>query len=234
MALRALLLVGVLFIDSPNHPVESYTLSQVYRNAWVAALKVDRVDLEKGVVVFERTEAISGRSWPERLRQEIRVDGRVPAELASLKPGEEALCFAWDRQFTLLVTFAAGAWYTSHVADGDPSWSRIGAFRPDLHCLFLGTPAELADAFRELKAGREIVVLCRREKKGTAVRFIRFHPERPKSRQAVEALDGAAAKLAAWPAPEAREALPLLREAERHADPLVRAAAARAARPLER
>lgn len=215
------------YIDSPRQPVEEYTLSKAQRNAWIAGLKVDRVDLERGVVVCQVTDQLPEKKWPERLRQSILLEGNVPKALRKVAAGQEAVCFAWDRQFTLLVTFIEGAWYLSAVEGGDPSWSRITSLRPDLDALFLGSAADLLDAFRELAAGRDVVVRCRKAKEGAANRFVRYKAGEPRAREPVAALDEVAAKLPAEPGGEARSAVPALLKVVRHEDPLVRRVASR-------
>jgi hypothetical protein len=108
------------FIDSPDHPPERYTLSAVHQNAWIAAFKVDRVDFERGVVVYELSEQLQRKNWPKRLKHFIKLDGKVPVGLDKLAVGEDAICFAWDRQFTLLVTFVDHSWYLSTFERDDP------------------------------------------------------------------------------------------------------------------
>ncbi len=215
------------FIDSPDHPPERYTLSAVHKNAWIAALKVERVDFDRGVVVYELAEQLHGKNWPKRLRHFVKLDGKVPDGLDTLAAGDDVVCFAWDRQFTLLVTFVGQSWYLSNVERDDPSWCKITRQRPDLNCLFVGSVGQLVDAFKELRAGRETIVRCQKNKKDPTTQFVRCIPAKPRSKEPVPALDEVAAKLPTQPKPEADEALPALLKALRHEDSLVREAAAR-------
>lgn len=208
------------YIDSPRQPVGEYTLSKAQRNAWVASLKVDRVDLERGVVAYRVAGQLPEKKWPERLRQSILLEGKVPKGLEKVAAGQDAVCFAWDRQFTLLVTFVAGSWYLSAVEGGDPSWARITGLRPDLGALFVGPAAELFDAFKELAAGRDVIVRCRKAKEGEASHFVRYKPGEPRAREPVAALDEV-------PQGEGKEAVPALLKAARDEDALVRRAALR-------
>jgi hypothetical protein len=221
------------FIDSPHHPPEKYTLSWVRLNAWVAVLKVDRVDMDRGVVLYELAEQLQGKDWPRRLKHVIKLDGKIPPGLDKLKAGQSAVCFAWDRQFKLFVTFVEGSWYLS-VADRDDSfWCRITSQRPDLNCLFVGSATELAEAFRELGAGRETIVLCQKSKKDPATQFMRCTPKKQERREPVPALDAVAAKLPADSASDPKETVPALVSALRHEDALVREAASRLLKKID-
>ncbi|MGE5193077.1 MAG: HEAT repeat domain-containing protein, partial [Deltaproteobacteria bacterium] len=232
-AVMAFLPHAAAFIDSPDHPPERYTLSAVHQNAWIAALKVERVDVDRAVVVYELVEQIQGKDWPKRLKHSIKLDGKVPRGLDKLVAGEDAICFAWDRQFTLLVTFIGHSWYLSTVERNDPSWCRITRQRPDLNCLFVGPVGELADAFKELGAGRETIVRCQKRKRDPATQFVRCIPTKPRSKQPVPALDHVAANLPAELGPEAKDAVPALLKALKHEDPLVQEAAARILKEID-
>src|SRR5262245_62090278 len=59
------------FIDSPDHPVGRYTLPAMLKNSWVAVLRVDRVDLDRGVVAYELVRTLQGRDWPGRVRHAV-------------------------------------------------------------------------------------------------------------------------------------------------------------------
>lgn len=223
--MRALALAAALagFIDSPHQPVAEYSLAKAQKNAWVASLKVDRVDLERGTVVYRVVSQIPEKRWPERLRQSVLLDGKMPEGLRKVAAGQDAVCFAWDRQFTLLVTYVEGTWYLSAVEERDPSWSRITFLRPDLQALYVGPAAELMEAFQELAEGRDVIVRCQKEKDKAATRFVRYRARKPAAREPVAALDEAAAKLDSDPP----SAVPALLGATRHEDALVRRAAAR-------
>lgn len=221
------------FIDSPHHPAERYTLSMVQHNAWIAALKVAKVDRDRGIVVYEVSQTLSGRGWPKTLKHLVKLDGQVPSGLRDVAEGQEALCFAWDRQFTLCVTFINDTWYLALVAREDRSWARLTGLRPDLDCLFLGKPRELFDALAALQAGREVIIRCQKDKDSPASHFVRCQPHKRERKQPVPALDAVAAKLPNDPRADPKAAIPALRAALHHDDRLVRQTAETWLRQLE-
>jgi hypothetical protein len=110
------------------------------------------------------------------------------------------------------------------VADRDDasSWCRITSRRADLNCLFVGSAADLAEAFKELGAGRETIVLAQKSKKDSATQFVRCTPKKQERKQPVPALDGVAAKLPTDSSSDPKEAVRELISALRHEDTLVR------------
>ncbi len=87
--------------------------------------------------------------------------------------------------------------------------------------------ADLAEAFRELGAGRETIVLCQKSKRESATQFVRCSPKKQERKQPVPALDAVAAKLPADSGSDPKKAVPALLSALGHEDPLVRAVASK-------
>jgi hypothetical protein len=221
------------FIDSPKHPADNYSLSWARDNAWIAVLKVDRVDAESGIVVYELAEQLQGKEWPKRVKHLVKLDGKVPPGLDKIEVGQTAVCFAWDRQFKLFVTYVQGSWYLSTPDRDDLSTCRIFSQRPDLNCLFVGPAADLADAFRELAADRDVIVRCQKGKKESATLFVRCRPEKQKKRESVPALDAVAENLPADPASDPKKAVPALVSALRSDDALIRTTAAKLLKEID-
>ncbi len=170
------------FIDSPNEPVEKYALPWMLRNSWVAVFQVEQVNADRGIVLYKLSDTIEGKRWPQRMKHLVTVEGKVPTGLSGLKAGQAAVCFAWDRLYQLIVTFVEGTWYVAHVDGNDSSWCRIAGVRPDLNCVFVGSASELIDALKELAAGRDVVVRCWKEKRGTETQLVRYSMKEPRRR----------------------------------------------------
>lgn len=229
---------AIAFIESPNHPPEAFTLSWVRQHAWIAVFKVDKVDTDRGIVVYELTEQLQGKECPKRVRHLVQLNGKVLPGLDKLQAGQVVVCFG--SQDKLVVTCVQGSWYLSVSDKGDASVWRIISQRPDLHCLFVGTAADLADAFRELAAGREVIVRCQKGRKEATTQFVRCRPAKTeqerreqKRGEPVSALQAVADNLPADPASDPKKAVPALVNALRCDDPLVRTTAARLLKEID-
>jgi hypothetical protein len=239
--IAVVVLGGVLpagaFIESPNHPPDAMTLSWVRQHGWIAVFKVDRVDADQGVVTYQMIEQLQGKACPPRIRHLVTLKGKVLPGVDKIRPGQLAVCFG-ERQYKLYVTYVQGSWYVAAADRDEPTFCRVYMQRPDLHCLFVGPTAELADAFRELAAGRDAMIRCRKTKNEATTQFVRCRPEpkderTPQRRVPVSALQAVADHLPDDPAADAKKAVPALVVALRSDDPLVRATAAKLLREID-
>ena len=229
---------AVAFIESPRHPPEAFTLSWVRQHAWIAVFKVDRVDADRGVILYELTEQLQGKECPKRVRHQVQLNGKVLPGLGKLQVGQVVVCFG--SQDKLVVTYVQDSWYLSVSDKGDASVWRTIQQRPDLNCLFVGPAADLADAFRELAAGREVMVRCQKGMKEATTQFVRCRPAKTeqekrelKRGESVSALQTVADNLPADPASDPKKAVPALVNALRSDDPLVRTTAAKLLKAID-
>ncbi len=226
------------FIESPRHPPEAFTLSWVRQHAWIAFFKVDQVDADRGVVLYALTKQLQGKACPKQVRHLVQLNGKVLPGLDKLKAGQVVVCFG--SQDKLVMTYVHGSWYLSASDKADASVWRTIQQRPDLNCLFVGPAAELADAFRELAAGREVMVRCQKGLKEPATQFVRCRPAKTeqekrglKRGEPVAALQAVADNLPADPAADPRKAIPALMKALSSDDPLVCATAAKLLKEID-
>ncbi len=229
---------AVAFIESPRHPPEAFTLSWVRQHAWIAVFKVDKVDTDRGVVLYELTEQLQGKVCPKRVRHLVQLNGKVLPGLEKLATGQVVVCFG--SQDKLVMTYVQGSWYLSASDKGDASVWRTIQQRPDLNCLFVGPAADLADAFRELAAGREVMVRCQKGLKEATTQFVRCRPAKTdkekrelKRGEPVAALQAVADNLPADPAADSKKAVLALVKALRSDDPLGRTTAAKLLKAID-
>jgi hypothetical protein len=229
---------AVAFIESPRHPAEAFTLSWVRQHAWIAVFKLDRVDADRGVVLYELTEQLQGKACPKRVRHVVQLNGKGLPDVDKLRAGQMVVCFG--SQDKLVISYLQGSWYLSMSDKGDASVWRTIQQRRDLNCLFVGPAADLADAFRELAAGREVMVRCQKGLKEAATQFVRCRPAKTdkekrelKRGEPVAALQAVADNLPADPAADPKKAVPALVHALRSDDPLVRTTAAKLLKQID-
>lgn len=173
------------------------------------------------------------------MRHLLQLNGKVPPGLDKLQVGQVAVCFG-EHQQKLFVTYVQDSWYVASADRDEPSFGRIIWQRPDLNCLFVGKAADLADAFRELATGREVIVRCQKGIKNAATQFVRCRPEKteqerisPSRREPVADLQSAADHLPNDPASDPKKAVPALVQALRSNDLLVRATAAKLLKEID-
>lgn len=211
-------------------------MSWVRQHAWIAVFKVGAVDADRGVVIYELTEQLQGhrrvpdKECPKRMRHLVKLNGQVPADLDKIQAGQVAICFG-EHQHKLFVTYVQDSWYVASADRDEPSFGRIIWQRPDLNCLFVGNATDLADAFRELAAGREAIVRCQKEIKEKTTLFVRSRPDKKQEasvrREPVLELQAVADSLPNDPASDRKKAVPALLIALRSDDPLIRTTAAK-------
>jgi hypothetical protein len=166
------------------------------------------------------------------MRHLIKLDGKVPAGLDKLQAGQTAICFG-EHQHKLFVTYVQGTWYVASADKDEPTFGRIIWQRPDLNCLFVGNATDLAEAFRELAAGRETIVRCQKGVKETTTLFVRSRPDKkgegsePVRREPVMELQAVADSLPNDPAWDRTTAVPALLNALKSDDALIRTTAAK-------
>ena len=171
------------YIDGP---AEKLTLPQLlleFRS--VSVLQVDRLDLEKGVVLFKPVERVQGRGEPALVRHAVKYDGGVPAELKGLKPGQQAVFFSGDG-YTRGITLVEGAWYCS-TFDRKTGWWHIAytAGHYDFNCAFAGSVPELLEAIGGLLRGEEVVVKCRKKSRQPETQLVRSSLRQPQRKEVV-------------------------------------------------
>ncbi len=126
----------------------------------VGVLQVEKLDPDRGAVKFATAETLQGK-LPETIKHVLQVDGKLPKELRGLKPGDRVVYFAGSVDHRSIVLTAAG-WYITTTKDtGAEGWERYTGMRPDLETTFAGSPADLAKAITDLRAGKAVTVRVR-------------------------------------------------------------------------
>jgi HEAT repeat protein len=121
----------------------------------VAVVRVEKVSLEKRVVVYKKLADLKG-THTETIRHHI-AEGFHPRETRAVldwaAPGKLALCFTGGKT-SLICT--GEYWYEcSPLPD---NWWAMTTGRPELSLAYFGTPEKLRDAAKGIIAGKEVIV----------------------------------------------------------------------------
>jgi HEAT repeat protein len=176
--IAALALLGFLapYIDGGGAQI---TLPEIILEFHTATLlEVDRADPARGAIRFKIVRPLKGRLAATEVKLQLSWEGAIPAAIKNLKPGEIAVHFTqcFDKRS---LTFINGTWvWTQPAADG---WES-GGLRPDFEHVFVGKPAELADAVSKLLRGHEIVARCARQGKPAEVQWVRYSLKAPNTK----------------------------------------------------
>jgi hypothetical protein len=195
----------VLLLASPasayiDQPATNLTLPKLIQEfKLIEFVKAEKVDLEKGYVVWTPVERLrddapakseaqsATRPADGSVRHLLKISGAIPPALHNLKPGQQAVHFSRDG-YNRSVILVDGCWYVAGW-DKDPGRWRIAYTdrHYDFNACFVGSPAQLIDAIRTLQKGEEVVVDCRIKEKEPALQKVRYNPKKPKERTVVAA-----------------------------------------------
>jgi HEAT repeat protein len=214
------------YIDR-SEPAEKYTLPWMVLHAAIAVLEIEKVDANQGAVFYKVIDRVQGKEIPDRVKHNVRRDGRIAEGLDRLKAGSKAIWLGWDFAAQVTVIQVEGIWYTAGRSKDDPSewWSLID-LRPDLRCAFVGTADELAAKFKKLLAGEAILVKCQREKGKPETQYCSSSLKGPRAKTVVAQPQSENAPLPG-PTPKPGEAVPTLIEALADTDAEARLAVVR-------
>jgi HEAT repeat protein len=145
----------------PAAPARAYvdmapTLARVLRDSQaVAVAEVDRMSVEKGIVILKKVRTLRGEIGDEPIKHRVIGASEAAIDRAILEwaePGARCVLFVSAR--TTLVCMGRG-WYQVSAADG--FW-QLGAARPDLPLAYYGTVSRLSDAVALMLANKSAVL----------------------------------------------------------------------------
>jgi len=124
----------------------------------VITVKVEKVDREKGIIVWRKVSETKGK-WPAEVIRQV-----VPAALPErqhifgwAEVGKTTAMFALE-SYRWGHTYIDGLWYASNTADWQ--WWNVSHGEPIVLRTFSGKPERLIGACNAILAGKEVVVPC--------------------------------------------------------------------------
>lgn len=167
------------YIDGP---VESLTLPKVLLEfPSVSVFQVDRVDRERGVILYKPVEWLQG---PEATGIARHAVGTGDA-FKKIKPGDRAVLFGPD-PYGRGLALIEGIWYIS-VFDRSDGWWRNALSSYDLNCCFQGTVPELTAAIRSLHRGHDVTAKCRVKSNAAPTQWVSYNLREAKRKTVVSA-----------------------------------------------
>lgn len=122
----------------------------------IVILQVDKVSVDKRVIIYKKIADIKGKHPAEEIKHQI-TDGGHPREPKGIldwaKPGRVAIGFINDKVF---LTFTGRLWYES--VTGEPPWWRMTRGCPEMLYSYAGTVERLRQVSLDMLAGKEVVV----------------------------------------------------------------------------
>lgn len=197
-------LAGLIGIGAPlavvwayiDQPVESLTVPKlVLEFRSIGILQIEKLDRERGAVVFKLVEQIQGPITFTTTRHALsNSGGGMPEEFKNIKVGDKALFFSGDGYHRGLTLLDAG-WYCSTNNDKRSEWWHMGytASHYDFNCAFTGSAAELTDAVRRLLLGDDVVVKSRKKKQMPETQWVKYNLRQAGRKEVVPAAAGAGA-----------------------------------------
>jgi hypothetical protein len=133
------------------------TLGKLIKDAsHIVVLQVDRVNLEKRVILFNKIADLKGKDPQVQVKHQI-TDGIHPGQPHTIldwaEPGKIAVCFHNDQ---VALTCIGSSWY--ECAAGQAPWWTMTAGRPECSYSYSGSAGKLRDHVTALLAGRETVI----------------------------------------------------------------------------
>lgn len=164
LGLLLLLGVWVVLIAAPR-PAEAYiggppaSLGMMcHWSTHVITVKVEKIDKEKGVIVWRKLNEYKGK-WPADVIRQV-----IPAGLAErqhifgwAEVGKTTVMFALE-SYRWGHTYIDGLWYAANTADWQ--WWNVSHGEPIVLRTFSGKPDRLIGACSSILAGKEVVVPC--------------------------------------------------------------------------
>jgi len=122
----------------------------------IVILQVDKVSVDKRVVIYKKIADLKGKYPAEQIKHQI-TDGGHPREPKGIldwaRPGRTAIGFINDKTS---LTFIGRQWYES--AAGEAPWWTMTRGCPELLYSYAGTVDRLRQASLDMVAGKEVVV----------------------------------------------------------------------------
>ncbi len=122
----------------------------------VMIAKVDKIDRDKNVVIFQKVRDVKGK-WPSDVVRQFFNPG-LPTRghvMNWAEPGKTVMFYALE-SYKWSHTYIDGEWYASNTADWN-NWT-VSHSEPLLLRMYAGRPNRLADASEQILLGKEVVV----------------------------------------------------------------------------
>ena len=163
-SLFAILLFLSMTAQAPAYldaPAEKLTLPELIKEfKSIEVMKASRVDLDRGVVIWERAEQIQGKANADHVRHLIHLHGETPPALSGLKVDYSSLFFSQDG-FKRGLLLTEGCWYVADFEADHDCWRIAFTDRHyDFNTCFAGKPEDAATAVKKLLNGEEVIVAC--------------------------------------------------------------------------
>jgi HEAT repeat protein len=158
---RFSLLLIVCACSTPAHAYiegQTPTLGKLTNDAvHIVVLQVDKVNLEKRVIIFNKIADLKGKDPQVQVKHQI-TDGAIHPEQAHAildwaEPGKIAVCFHNEK---VCQTCVGTNWYQCSAMEA-PWWSMTWG-SPELAYSYSGSTAKLREHVAQILAGREVIV----------------------------------------------------------------------------
>ena len=139
-----------------------YTLGRLVQEpTHIAVLEIVRVDREKSLIVFKKLEDLKGKQAAVEVVHDIGKGGIFPFErraiMAWAEEGKKAVFFSVG---VASVTCTGPLWYQAYQGpEGGKFWA-MSHVESMLPATYYGSAERLADAVRDVLAGKEVIVPC--------------------------------------------------------------------------
>jgi HEAT repeat protein len=125
----------------------------------IARVEVERYDAQDHTILLKSAEALKGEAIAGPIRHQVSAStgAAVPRQILQwASPGARGVLFA--SRATSLVCMGE-SWYLVRASgSGEAKTWRLGQERPDLPLAYCGTVSRLAEAVRQMLAGKEAVI----------------------------------------------------------------------------
>jgi HEAT repeat protein len=137
--------------------ISGFTLGYVIEHSpTIVVLEVEKVTLEKRVIVFRKMADLKGKHPTEQVKHQLK-EGLQPHELKAIldwaEPGRIAVCFHDGK---VAQTCIGRYWYQCHATQD--AWWKMSHGQGDLCFAYWGSTERLREYVAAMLAGREVVV----------------------------------------------------------------------------
>jgi len=149
----------------------------------VGVFKVDRLDLERGAVRYQRVDWLQGPEITGDVKHAILYGAQVPKELQVIKPGSLAVLFGPD-PYGRGLALVEGVWYISTWDRHEGWWRLAGLF--DGNLVFSGSAPELVEAVKRLHRGQDVTVRSLLKRRSTELQWVSYSLREANRKRVVE------------------------------------------------
>jgi HEAT repeat protein len=124
----------------------------------ISIIQVEKVNREKRGIIFTKVEDLVGQLPNQTIRHQL-TDGNPPRPPRHLldwaRPGQRAILFVTG---PVALVCVGDTWYQTTAPAGDDQWWRMTLDRPELALAYRGSARRLADAVKQIAAGKEVII----------------------------------------------------------------------------